>query len=257
MSEKLKKCKNCEKMCHESRHVFCSKECYWLWKTIRKKELKPCKKCGKMSFNNTFCSEECRAPRSKILESKCLTCLRSFTYKRSGRYMISDKLYCSNRCGRRKYSLNEYYFKDLTNEKIILLGKLVACGWYSDIRSLHIVSSIDTLESINLELGSNHPIEKSVRGLYQVVIYSEIIISDLIKLGLSNNYFYTELPFYNFDLLLKGIRSTHVYDISKDTYVLNSSRLALELSFRLGKSIRSVTYKDLSIGRMSIEYLVY
>ena len=276
---KIKKiCKQCKiNPVKLTRLQYCSRECFYLWKHSHAiNPAKPCEQCGKMTVNKKYCGKECRSVHLNVI-IKCKCCGRDFNYHKS-KYDIdvSDGRYCSNNCRARLVHLNEWYFSDLTTgdekstptDKIITLGQIIVTGWHSDFKSLHIVSDRTTLEDINNKLNSGYSIEvfDRVRDLYRINIYSERMVSDLVLLGLGQDPFYQELPSYDFDIILEGIRSTHVYDkvsrtldtsSSNGSYRLDSSRIGLELSYRLGMRMRSETYKDMAIGRTAIEYIVF
>ncbi len=195
-----------------------------------------CKNCNKelSRKNGIYCTKECMI-ESCFITLNCIKCNKEFIYHR-----INDDLdilknrHCSKECQRRKNSLNENYFnEELTNEKIIILGKIIVCGWHSNPKKLHIISDMNTINDINDKLGSDYKPKKSQDGLYHLIMFSEKLVNSLIILGLGNNPMYQELPFYDFDLLLEGIKQSHVYT-NKDNiiYTLRSSRLALELSIR-------------------------
>ena len=97
---------------------------------------------------------------------------------------------------------------------------------------------------------------KSTNGLYQVVIYSDVLVGDLIELGLCMDRYCQDLPFYDFGLLLEGIRSTHVYNKVSGEYRLNSFKIGIELCYRLGMEMRSEMFKETFIGKMGISYIL-
>jgi len=260
--------KNTKKICKQckinpvklTRLQYCSRECFYLWKhSHATNPQKPCEQCGKMTKNKKYCGKECRKVHLDI-KINCKCCGREFIFHKS-KYNIdlSDGRYCSNNCRARLVNLNEWYFSEMDDSKYITLGQIIVSGWHSDYKTLNIVSDYKTLDDINTKMNSGYKIEvfDRVRELYRITICSERMVSDLVLLGLGTDPFYQELPFYSFELLLQGIRSTHVYDRVNGSYRLDSSRIGLELSYRFGMKMRSETYKDMAIGRTSIEYIVY
>lgn len=201
-----------------------------------------------------FCSYNCYWESKKMVPIKvnCLRCGKEYLYRQT-----KHTNYCSNKCRHRnaKYQLDHSYFKSLTSDKIITMGQIMVIGWHTDWRTLHLQSDLSTLEDISKKLGSTYPIKKSDKGLHQIVIWSEEMVSDLIEFGLSKTLYYNEIPTYDFKLILEGIRRTHCWDGEK--YRLKSFRVSMEIVDKLGGVIKSETYKDVYKGKLGIDYLVY
>ena len=245
-------CKGCGDPIKNLRNkLFCSKQCY----RPKRQVGRVCSICfGPMSKRNKeFCSKKCMGESKKNLIMKKYECKRcgEIYYRGSG---LKPTTFCSKRCRSMVYNINHLYFSDITNDKIIMIGRLIVIGYIRDYRTIILQSSKEVLDDISKILDSDYEIVKSDRGLYRVTITSERMVSSLIGI-LCNDPMYQELPPYDFDLLISGIRQTHCY---KDgIYTLNSSRVASELADRLGMRMRDRLYKDMSIGRTACEYLVY
>ena len=257
MKKSNKKCLNCDNFVSLKKNKFCSPDCYGKYKTIRK--YKTCLLCDRPTHNKQYCSKECK---DKILNVSlnCKGCGKEFLFHKNRFDLdVSDGRYCSNICRARLIPLDENYFDFITDEKIILLGKIIVCGWHSDFRTLHVISDFSTLSDINIELSSGYSIKRSMGKLGHLIITSERLVSKLISLGLCDNPMYQELPFYDFDLLLIGIRNTHVFEIvnGREVFKFRSSRISMEISDRLGMRIVERFFKDMSIGRTAVEYIVY
>ena len=86
---------------------------------------------------------------------------------------------------KRKYTLNEDYFKTWSNNMAYILGFFIADGTIA--RDLQFVSLSQKeeyiLDDIKRELGSNHPIYKNKKtGVYILNLNSQIIKKDLIEI---------------------------------------------------------------------------
>ena len=252
--KKSKKCLQCDGPLKRGSKKFCSTDCYSKNRTITIP--KPCQVCGTLTDHKTFCSDVCRYKHIEIITTNCLTCNKQFIFKRAGCYKLVDKLYCSDNCKKRLYKVNQSYFKTITFEVIKTIGVIFCCGWHSDFRTLHVVTSYDMLVEIMRRMGSDYKITKSDRGLYQVEIRSEEIISDLIEMGLTREPMINELPSYDFEIMLEGIRESHVMG-EGGVMRFDSSRIAWEVAWRKGLGVMSETFKDNSIGRLSIVYKVF
>ena len=70
------------------------------------------------------------------------------------------------------------------------------------------VSDEETLSSIKLKIGSNQPIKKAERGLYRLIITSEELVTDLLRLGVPTSDLWAEME--REDVWL-GMKQTHCY----------------------------------------------
>jgi len=116
------------------------------------------------------------------------------------RYNLQHK----KRVYKRKYTLNEDYFKIInTEQKAYILGFICADGYVTDDRLIIYLSSIDTelLKSIRKEFSSNQPlkfhnrlnpynIEKTCE-MVELQISSKNFVKPLLNMQLGNNKTYT------------------------------------------------------------------
>ena len=165
--------------------------------------------------------------------------------------------YCSSECFRRKFEINQDYFKSLDSpEKFITLGQIVAIGHIKENLILKLVSNQKTLEDITNKLESTYPIRKSERGLFKIEIACPELVKDLLELGLSNNYLYQDLP----DMRsLEGLLNTHCYTTQSDQRIFRTlrSKLAKVVEDEFSGKIITNTFKWASKGVTGLEYIVY
>lgn len=92
---------------------------------------------------------------------------------------------------KRKYTLNEDYFKTWSNNMAYILGFVAADGCINKSAQSIIISQKEPsiLEAIREELGSNQPLHKNERtGVYLLQLNSKEMKNDLIKLhGITPN----------------------------------------------------------------------
>ncbi|MCA1053854.1 hypothetical protein LCM10_02555 [Rossellomorea aquimaris] len=86
---------------------------------------------------------------------------------------------------KRKYDVNEHYFKTWSNNMAYILGFFAADGCIN--RDLSSVSfsqkDIEILKQIKIELNSNHPfVQNPKTGVYILNIHSKVMKDDLIKI---------------------------------------------------------------------------
>jgi len=135
-----------------------------------------------------------------------------------------------------------------------MVGRLSVIGFIKDYRTIYLLSDLSTLRDILDRLKSDHRIERSERGLWKVIIFSEKLVSDLFP-WIGGDLRITDFPGLDFGLVLEGIRQTHVFDGLE--YRLQSSKIGLELGYRLGMKVDEVLYKDWVRGRIGREFRVY
>ncbi|WP_066193472.1 LAGLIDADG family homing endonuclease [Gracilibacillus timonensis] len=86
---------------------------------------------------------------------------------------------------KRKYTLNENYFKTWSNNMAYILGFIIADGTIArDVQFVSIAQKEKyILEAIREELGSNQPIVKNKdTGVYMLTINSKVMKNDLIEI---------------------------------------------------------------------------
>ena len=211
-------CQTCQK---ESRKKFCSLECYYVYR------------------------------RTIQYECTCATCGKSFIVKNGAYIRLQRMRHCSQQCKSRKQIFDEDYFKgELSEEKLITLGQIIAVGQIEGINEVKIFSDIPTLEEIKRRLNASYPIEKSDRGLYRVNFKSQRLVSDLLDLGLTDNNLTQEVPR---DDLWEGLKRTHCYNESDGFcfFTTESSKISRWVEDKFSTEVVTKQYRrqnKLSIG---------
>jgi hypothetical protein len=162
--------------------------------------------------------------------------------------------YCSEDCKGRKWKINETYFEEITDDKLITLGQLIVTARIVDWRTIIILSDYSTLLDISDRLGSSYEITKSERDLFRIKIISHKLVMSLIQLGFVQNPLYQDVP----DDLWEGIKKTHCYQVVDGVNVFKTdrSKVALWVSDRFGGEVITRTYKDKARGCMGCEWVV-
>ncbi len=170
-----------------------------------------CPNCNKETTNPKYCSIECYydARRKIIYERVCPTCNKTFTFKNGAYARLQRMRYCSHECKNRKFIFNEGYFSgELTPEKLVTLGQMVACAEFEKPAEIKIFSDLDTLADIQSKLGSDYKPFKSNGDLWRVNIKSKRMMHDLLELGIVGNKLFQDVPR---DDLWEGLKSTNCY----------------------------------------------
>lgn len=204
-----KKCKNCDgeivaKRKRDINKVFCSTAC--VGKFLHTKPLKyiNCKQCGssfKFSSNNKniFCSKICaNKNKIKVHIRVCEFCGKKFQLKNIAYEKRGGGKYCSIVCKNRKYFFDEKYFNNInTANKAYWLGFIFGDGnVYKQTLTIHLSKNdINHLVAFKNDIKSNKDIMFRNDGSVEYRIYSEKIITDLLKLGVvPNKTFKLEYP---------------------------------------------------------------
>ena len=210
-----------------------------------------CATCQKES-KKKFCSLECYYVYRRSIQYDCVceTCGKSFIVKNGAYIRLKRMKHCSHQCKNRKYSCDENYFQgELTPEKIITLGQIIACGQLENINEIKIFSDVETINDIQRKLNSNYEIKKSDRDLHRIDFKSERLLNDLLDLGLTHNILTQDVPR---DDLWEGMKSTHCYN-EKDgvcTFITESSKISRWVEDKFSTDV--VTKQWRRINRLSI-----
>lgn len=203
-----------------------------------------CKTCNKES-KKKFCSLDCYYVYRRSIKHDCIceTCGKPFIVKNGAYIRLKRMRHCSQQCKNRKHSCDENYFKgELTNEKLITLGQIIACGQLEGINEIKIFSNIETIRDIQRKINSDYKISKSERGLYRIDIKSQRLVADLLDLGLTHNKLTQEVPR---DDLWEGLKSTHCYK-EKDnicTFTTESSKISRWVEDKFSTEVSTKTWR--------------
>ena len=194
--------------------------------------------------------------RTVRLTRNCLTCGNPFHIYNG--YYIDKRpiLYCSITCTNQKYPLNHTYFTPLlTPDKLITLGQFIATGFIQNNHTIIIRSDQSTIDDIQTKLNSKYPIEKSDQGKLRLKISSSQMVQDLGEYGMVHNPMFQEFIPYD---ILPGLLSTDCYEIvdGVQKFRTPSSKLAMEVCYRVGGDIITETYKDVPKGVLGCEWVV-
>ena len=118
-----------------------------------------------------------------------------------------------------------------------------------------IKSDQSTLEKIQTALQSNYKARPADLGKFQVKISSDTMVNFLLSHGLSTNRYFQEFPPYD---ILTGLFDTDCYKIvdGVQTFRTPSSKLALEVCYRVSGEIITETYKDVPKGVLGCDWVV-
>ena len=186
----------------------------------------------------------------------CLTCQKEFNIYRTYYIHKEPKLYCSYSCKNQKYSLDHSYFTTpLTPDKLITLGQFTATAFIQNDHTIIVRSDLLTITDIQTKLNSNHPVINSDQNKLRLKITSSQMVSDLSSYGIVHNQLFQEFISYD---ILEGLLKTDCYKIVDGVKMFRtlSSKLALEVCYRVGGDIITETYKDVPRGVLGCEFVV-
>jgi len=186
--------------------------------------------------------------RTVRLTRNCLTCGNPFHIYNG--YYIDKRpiLYCSITCTNQKYTLNHNYFNSpLTSDKLITLGQMVATSFIQNDHTIFVRSDLKTITDIQTKINSNYPVIKSDQNKLKLKISSSQMVKDLSSYGIVHNQLFQEFIPYD---ILPGLLQTDCYKIvdGVQTFRTPSSKLALEVCYKVGGKIITETYKDVPRG---------
>jgi DNA-directed RNA polymerase subunit RPC12/RpoP len=244
-----KECKICKNKFHSNSAIkFCSDECRVLSKTFLSETVN-CISCSK-SFLLTkpkvpYKCVECKTIERDIINTQtCERCSKKFIVKDRHKINRGQYRFCSYRCGKLKYTIDDEYFKNIDENKSYWLGIIWACGYIYSSDFVKITAPKDLLERLLIELKCNYNIKKSHYDKYFVKIYSSILVDDLLNLNLSTNMLIHEWPYILYsDDFIRGYKDSNMCEVVGDDIILSipSKNLMREFYNRIGGVI---TYKN-------------
>ena len=194
-----------------------------------------------------------RIPKHHIT---CQNCGTTFSVYNSYLVHKRPKKYCSLECINSKFSLNHNYFTPpLTPDKLITLGQFVATAHIQNDHTIIIRSDQSTITDIQTKLNSNYPVIKSDQNKLKLKISSSQMVSDLSNYGIVHNPLYQEYIPYD---ILPGLLQTDCYKTKDGVQMFRtpSSKLAMEVCYRVGGEIITETYKDVPKGVLGCYWVV-
>ena len=194
--------------------------------------------------------------RQVKLIRNCLICGEPFPIDNS--YYIHKRpvLYCSKTCKNQKYTLNHNYFNSpLTPDKLITLGQMVATSFIQNDHTIFVRSDLQTITDIQTKINSNQPVIKSDQNKLKLKISSSQMVKDLSSYGIVHNPLYQEYIPYD---ILQGLLKTDCYEMKDgvQTFRTPSSKLAMEVCYRVGGEIITETFKDIPKGVLGCYWVV-
>jgi len=194
--------------------------------------------------------------RQVKLIRNCLICGEPFPIDNS--YYIDKRpiLHCSKTCKNQKYTLNHNYFNSpLTQDKLITLGQMVATSFIQNDHTIFVRSDLKTITDIQTKINSNYPVIKSDQNKLKLKISSSQMVKDLSSYGIVHNPLYQEYIPYD---ILPGLLKTDCYKIvdGVETFRTPSSKLALEVCYKVGGEIITETFKDVPKGVLGCHWVV-
>jgi len=194
--------------------------------------------------------------RQVKLIRNCQTCGNPFPITNS--YYIHKRpiLHCSKTCKNQKYTLNHNYFNSpLTPDKLITLGQFTATAFIQNDHTIFVRSDLQTITDIQTKLNSNYPVSKSDQNKLKLKISSSQMVSDLSNYGIVHNPLFQEYIPYD---ILEGLLQTDCYKIvdGVQTFRTPSSKLAMEVCYKVGGEIITETFKDVPKGVLGCYFVV-
>lgn len=194
--------------------------------------------------------------RSDNMTRTCLSCGKLFTLTRS--YYIDKRPvhHCSHACSNKRNTINQSYFTPpLTPDKLITLGQMVATAYIQDQVTIVVKSDQSTIDDIQTKLNSNYPVIKSDQNKLKLKISSSQMVFDLSSYGIVHNPLFQEFIPYD---ILPGLLQTDCYKIvdGVQTFRTPSSKLAMEVCYKIGGEIITETYKNVPKGVLGCYWVV-
>lgn len=194
---------------------YCSILCYGIDLSGKSKKIK-CPICRTPTTNEKFCSLKCSNKYSRLFGKRktkrthqCPTCKKQYsTYH-------DNQIYCSRSCKERVYSINEYYFDNITQDNAYILGVIFSVGqmllgYNNKILFRHKDKII--IEMISSALSSNYPIKK-VGPHWEIRPSSRNLVDRLVELGFrreSKYFWFPQIPQDCKLLFIQGMMDTAV-----------------------------------------------
>jgi hypothetical protein len=207
-----------------------------------------CPTCGKEA-KVKYCSRDCANKAKKVnWECVCQVCGKTFYHKNAAYNRLGRMKTCSEGCKNRKYTFDENYFSsELTEEKLITLGQIIAIGTIINFRTVRLISDRKTLEDLNLKLNSNHKLANTQNGQLKINIFSDQFTADLQRLGLIKGPHYQDVPRED---LWEGISRTHCFVEEKyeNVFTTKSSKIAHWVRDKFDGEIFTRIYREIEEG---------
>ena len=205
-----RECQQCKELIvvrqrRDKDNQFCSKDCY----NQSRRKGKPmklnlssqyiCLHCNELfhptrNTKGMYCSYACsNGSKSIRYQLVCECCGKEFEINNIAEIKRGHYKYCSNECRKRKYRINEYFFKEINEKTAYWLGFIWATVRDSKYNKLFLLSKKELLERFNQDFNSNYPIKKSIQNKYALRITSLHLLSRLVELGI-NDKTYLEFP---------------------------------------------------------------
>ena len=194
-----------------------------------------------------------RIPRHTL---NCQNCGTTFSVYNSYLVHKRPRRFCSVECVNRKFGTNHTYFNPpLTPDKLITLGQFIACGFVQNDHTIIIRSDQSTIDDIQDKIGSKYPVIKSDQGKLRLKISSSQMVQDLGEYGMVHNPMFQEFIPYD---ILDGLLKTDCYEMKDGVqrFRTPSSKLAMEVCYKVGGEIITETFKDVPKGVLGITYVV-
>ena len=194
-----------------------------------------------------------RIPKHHIT---CQNCGTTFSVYNSYLVHKRPKKYCSLECINSKFSLNHTYFNSpLTPDTLITLGQFTATAFIQNDHTIIVRSDLSTITDIQTKINSNYPVIKSDQNKLKLKISSSQMVKDLSSYGIVHNPLFQEYPPYD---IFQGLLQTDCYKIvdGVQTFRTPSSKLAMEVCYRVGGDIITETFKDVPKGVLGCYWVV-
>ena len=194
--------------------------------------------------------------RDNLTTLTCLNCGKDF--KVTSTYFVTKRptRYCSKHCVKSNHNIiNDYFTPPLTPDKLITLGQFTATAHIQNDHTIIVRSDQSTIQDIQTKLNSNYPVIKSDQNKLKLKISSSQMVSDLSSYGIVHNPLYQEYIPYD---ILEGLLQTDCYKIvdGVQTFRTPSSKLAMEVCYKVGGDIITESFKDIYKGVLGCYWVV-
>jgi hypothetical protein len=132
---------------------------------------------------------------------------------------------------------------------------MVATSFIQNDHTIFVRSDLETITDIQTKINSNQPVIKSDNNKLKLKISSSQMVKDLSSYGIVHNQLFQEYPPYD---ILPGLLQTDCYKIvdGVQTFRTPSSKLAMEVCYRVGGDIITETFKDVPKGVLGCYWVV-
>jgi hypothetical protein len=135
------------------------------------------------------------------------------------------------------------------------LGQFTATAFIQNDHTIIVRSDLSTITDIQTKINSNYPVIKSDQNKLKLKISSSQMVKDLSSYGIVHNPLFQEYPPYD---IFQGLLQTDCYKIvdGVQTFRTPSSKLAMEVCYRVGGDIITETFKDVPKGVLGCYWVV-